>query len=355
MNLNNQIGRNKIMIHENDNQMYELLIYIPTYNRERKLENCLKIIEREIKGFEDKVCIYVSNNGSSDGTEKLLDSYKSDWLIYRSHDENKGAFLNIIAAYDLPIKAKFVWIIGDDDYLLPNAISDLLEKIIENPEIDFIFCNTTAFPAADHDSIMKNYLESGIIGIGNIKSNIYKNLEKVDFEKLIDPKIADTLLGELMVLCFRQEKFCFPYQKAVELNNKLQPTIGKDSCTLNEFGIISQPHNIGLMENLQSTTKALYNPLPKTFNFWGSAGEWLGNYDYVFPVIILFLIKQYRERKIINNEKYLYLIDYYFKIMQGSFQRQLTGTSPANKFTDKLKAEFFDAIFELGLAKGLFK
>ena len=90
MKLNNQIGRSKIMIHENDNQMYELLIYIPTYNRERKLENCLKIIEREIKGFEDKVCIYVSNNGSSDGTEKLLGSYKSDWLIYRSHDENKG-------------------------------------------------------------------------------------------------------------------------------------------------------------------------------------------------------------------------------------------------------------------------
>jgi len=41
--------------------------------------------------------------------------------------------------------------------------------------------------------------------------------------------------------------------------------------------------------------------------------------------------------------------------MQGSFQRQLTGTSKAKQFPDRLKAEFFGAIFELGLAKGLFK
>ena len=343
------------MVNKNISPNYELLIYIPTFNRENKLRHSLEIIAREIKGFEDEVCIYISNNGSTDNTKKVIDSFTSEWLVHRTHDHNKDFFLNVIGAYDLPIKSKFIWIIGDDDYLLPNAIGDLLERIKENPDVDLIFCNTMAFPSDDHDLIMNNYLESGNIGIGNIKSNIYKNVEKVNFETLIHPKIADTLLGELMVLCFRQEKFFFPHQKAIELNNKLQRIRSEDSCTLNEFGILAQPHNIALMENLQSTTKALYNPVPKTFNFWGSAGEWLGNYDYVFPLIILFLIKQYRERDIINNEKYLYLVDYYFKIMQGSFERQLTGTSTAKKFTDKLKAEFFGAIFELGLAKGLFK
>jgi len=343
------------MINANISENYELIIYIPTYNRENKLRNCLEIISREIKGFEERVCIYVSNNGSTDNTKKVLDSYKSEWLIHRTHNENKDAFLNIIAAYDLPIKGKFIWIIGDDDYLLPNAIGDLLERIEENPDVDFIFCNTMAFPGDDHDVIMKNYLESGQIGNGNIKSNVYKAIEIVDFEKLIHPKIADTLLGELMVLCFRQEKFYFDHQKAVELNNKLQAIRNEDSCSLNDFGTFAQPHNIALLQNIQATTKSLYNPLPKTFNFWGSATEWLGNYDYVFPVIILFLIKQYKEKKIIGNDKYLYLIDYYFKIMQGSFQRQLTGTSKAKLFPDRLKAEFFGVIFELGLAKGLFK
>jgi glycosyltransferase involved in cell wall biosynthesis len=332
-------------------QVTDLIIYIPTYNRLIKLDNCLKIISSEIKGHESRVKVFVSNNGSTDGTLELLKNFNQEWLIFQSHENNQEAFLNIIGVYDLPIKGKFVWVIGDDDYLMPGSIAELLLHIENCPDIDFIFCNTTAFPGDQSDEIMHKYLQSGEIGSGNLKSNIFKEVEKVEFEKLIDPRIADTLLGELMVLCFRQEKFHFSYKSARDINEELQIVWREPNCSLNDQGRFRQPHNFGLLENIKSDTPSLYLPNPKTFNFWGSATEWLGDYDYVFPVIILYLIKEYKNKGIINYEKYIELLNYYFQIMNQSFYRQFKGESNAKNFPNVLKAEFFDALFELHLMK----
>ena len=332
-------------------QVTDLIIYIPTYNRLSKLDNCLKIISREIKGCESRVKVFVSNNGSTDGTLELLTNFNQEWLIFQSHENNQEAFLNIISAYDLPIKGKFVWVIGDDDYLMPGSIAELLFHIENCPDIDFIFCNTTAFPGDQSDEIMHNYLQSGEIGNGNLKSNVFKEVEQVEFEKLIDPRIADTLLGELMVLCFRQEKFHFSYNSSLKINEELQSLWRDPNCSLNDQGRFRQPHNLGLLENIKSNTPSLYLPNPKTFNFWGSATEWLGDYDYVFPVIMLFLIKEYKNKEIINYEKYIELLNYYFQIMNQAFYRQFKGESNAKKFSNVIKAEFFDALFELHLMK----
>ena len=43
---------------------FQLIIYIPTYNRQERLKSCLHAISREIVGFEDRVLVYVSDNGS---------------------------------------------------------------------------------------------------------------------------------------------------------------------------------------------------------------------------------------------------------------------------------------------------
>ena len=76
----------------------------------------------------------------------------------------------------------------------------------------------------------------------------------------------------------------------------------------------SDLYNLGLLENIKSNTPSLYLPNPKTFNFWGSATEWLGDYDYVFPVIILYLIKEYKNKGVISYEKYVELLNYYFQM-----------------------------------------
>jgi hypothetical protein len=92
---------------------------------------------------------------------------------------------------------------------------------------------------------------------------------------------------------------------------------------------------------------------PKTFNFWGSA-EWLGEYNYIFPIIVMYLLIAYRQRLIINEEKYIILLDYYFKLFHNSFTSQLNDQTTCTKFTDKIKAEFFEILFEFCSRRKLF-
>ena len=292
--------------------MINLTIYIPTYNRLEKLKNCLKCIKHDIKGYED-VCVYVSNNGSTDGTREYLDSL--EWVRKRHNEVNLGAAKNFVHAYDLPFQSKFVWIIGDDDYVIPGTIKDLVQRT--KYDVDFIFCNTMAFSPEDEQKIWEMYPE---VPDGAIKGKYPGEIETT-FEKLIDPNVADTLLGELMVICFRQS--------AVRWSQSL-----KHHDEFENEGRHRQAHNVPLIECFTKDTKVLYVQKPRTFNFWGTA-EWLGDYDYVFPVIILWLIKKYR--KFVSEQKYQELLGYYFSLMGNSIKRQIEGTSTAKPFSNDIK------------------
>ena len=285
----------------------ELTIYIPTFNRLSKLKNCLNAIKYDIAGNTDKVAVYVSNNASTDGTKEYLDGL--DWIKVRHNETNLGFAGNVIHGYNLPFKSKFVWIIGDDDYLIPSSISELLE--LTKLDVDYIFCNTTAFNPKDESSIWSNFPS---VPTGSIKGKYTENFE-CKFADLIDPNVADTLLGELMVSCFRQDavKWTDPIE-----NDKTDARI-------------RQAHNIPIISSFNKDTKAIYCHAPKTFNFWGTA-EWLKDYDYVFPVIMLWLITEYK--KFVSDDKYFALLEYYFQLMGGSIERQINKTTTAIPFND---------------------
>jgi glycosyltransferase involved in cell wall biosynthesis len=317
----------------------KLIVYVPTYNRYVKLKNCLDIIAREMTGVENQVRVIVSNNCSTDQTRTYLDSLSYPWLQIQHNASNIGAAANISKCYRLEARADFIWTIGDDDYLMPGAISGLLSLIDQFPEADYIFCNTKAFPTEQSAEIMQRYLDTAVLEGGAVKSKKYVGTALIEFEKMIDPAIADTLLGELMCNCFRQS--------AVKFNDDgIQWDTGKidwDTVTLDEVGQLYQSHNVPLLQSFAANTRAIYCDTVRTFNFWGSA-EWLDNYDYVFPIIILYLIKQYRLRGIISEQKYSELLDYYYRIMNNSLGRQATSTSKARPFNTRIKAEMFDVL-----------
>ncbi len=321
---------------------FELIIYIPTFNRSEKLKNCLDIITKEICGFEDKVLVYVSNNGSTDGTKEYLQSLDYKWLHIRHNSENIGFALNVLHCFDLPIESEFVWPIGDDEYLMPNSISGLLLLIKEYLTADYIFCNTKAFSNKNSTDILRNYLKTGSIAGGVVKSRKYIGTSIVDFEQLIDPDIADTLLGELMVNCFRQSSMRSYKYKEIDFNVN---NVDWGKLDFETVGKLCQPHNLPFLSCFNGKTKAVYCDVPRTFNFWGSA-EWLGDYDYTFPIIILFLITQYKEHGFISDTKYLMLLDYYYSIMRNPLARQINGQSTARPFNSKIKAKMFDFLFE---------
>ena len=69
-----------------------LSICIPTYNRSEKLDNCLNSILISIQNVKERnfeICI--SDNCSSDNTEKIVKKYKNIFEInYHKNNDNLG-------------------------------------------------------------------------------------------------------------------------------------------------------------------------------------------------------------------------------------------------------------------------
>lgn len=100
-----------------------LSIYIPTWNRPHLLKNLLDSIEPQLT---NEVDVYVSINKS----EK--DYVLPKWAAYRKTRINIGGDANIICGPTL-VSGKYVWVIGDDETLLPGAIEATLKTIALNP------------------------------------------------------------------------------------------------------------------------------------------------------------------------------------------------------------------------------
>ncbi|MDD4912262.1 MAG: glycosyltransferase family 2 protein [Sideroxydans sp.] len=128
-----------------------LTIAIPTYNRARYLDLCLKRICVEIAGLsEDKRClvkVYVSDNASpDDATPKVIAQYQGMWMgAFEAvrNSKNIGPDANIAQCYESAI-TPYVWIMGDDDVILPGGLQKILD-VLSNNEIDVLYVNNYWF------------------------------------------------------------------------------------------------------------------------------------------------------------------------------------------------------------------
>ena len=119
-----------------------LSICIPTYNRACHLANCLKSIINCGLNSDLKFQVCVSDNHSIDETESVVTNAKSLINIkYHKNTSNLGHarnFLNVVSMAD----GEFIWLIGDDDLLMPHAIEMLYKLIDDHPNVDFFYVNS---------------------------------------------------------------------------------------------------------------------------------------------------------------------------------------------------------------------
>lgn len=105
----------------------KLSICIPTYNRLADLKVCLVSVFGAIDavGRKDTFEILVSDNASDDGTGdyiKSLTKYSDSYnLIAWTNETNIGAIRNVKKLLG-SASGKYVFMLTDDDYLMPNAL-----------------------------------------------------------------------------------------------------------------------------------------------------------------------------------------------------------------------------------------
>lgn len=160
-----------------------LTIAIPTYNRPHYLQHCLEAICPQI---DDNVEIVVRDN-CSDNYDffKFIEPYVSNYKVKAiKNDCNVGADANIARCFEL-CKTQWLWVLGDDDCVLPSSIAKVLEVIKKENKTAFIkfnslftgrtvgineFCSSMKHPYAFSNAY---FISEGVHNIGLTKKAMF--------------------------------------------------------------------------------------------------------------------------------------------------------------------------------------
>lgn len=109
---------------------HRISVILPTYNRAHLIgETIQSLLEQTRKPDE----ILVIDDGSTDGTPEVL--ARHDGLkVVRTVNRGKASALNLALTL---ISGDLVWIVDDDDLLLPHACRALSDPLEADPELDF--------------------------------------------------------------------------------------------------------------------------------------------------------------------------------------------------------------------------
>lgn len=261
----------------------KLSICIPTYNRASHLSSCLNSLivcqRQSILDFE--VCI--SDNHSTDGTGDVVRAAQSLINIkYNRNTSNLGIprnFLNVVSM----ASGEFVWLLGDDDLLMPYAIEKLHRLIDEHPSVDYFFVNSF--------NISTEFIKKFPVPFDTF--NLPHKMERYSkctadgerlFLQLINPKITFDFLGMMSYSVFRRVLWM---QNTDVLDEKALQDIRTFSHFDNTF-----PH-IKIFAKAFSRSRAYFNAEPLSVCVSG-VREWSDLNPLVMSVRLIDALDVYR-------------------------------------------------------------
>ena len=178
--------------------MNNLAICIPTYNREASLSRCLTTLSSCER--IDEVSVFISDNGSDYDIRSLVAQFRSKLdLELNVFPTNQGRVLNYLKVVEMAEDIEFSWLLGDDDILLSDGLSIILNKIDEQPGIDFIYTNSYSMSESDFD-------KCGYDPVRTQKTfSISNHVGNRPFLSLLSPSVSFDFLGAMFLCVFRTE------------------------------------------------------------------------------------------------------------------------------------------------------
>ena len=131
-----------------------LSVCITTYNRAAWLALSLQNIARILPEPDPAIEIVVCDNTSSDNTPEVVQPYlgRADLRYYRN-PVNVGMLGNLQATAH-HARGTHIWILGDDDLLVPGAIDRVLRIVTERPDLALVYLNYSYTREDDPSKVM---------------------------------------------------------------------------------------------------------------------------------------------------------------------------------------------------------
>lgn len=262
----------------------KLTVCVPTYNRAGHLANCLESIRiaRERAGGEVQIC--VSDNASTDATPTVVAAAaKKMGIDYRRNETNLGAAKNFLKAVELA-RGEFVWLVGDDDLLRPDALETALRLLAANPAADYFFVNASR---VDADFVLGFPQPFDTANLPPELPRVSPRLQEgtLPFFDLVDPDISfDFLLG-IFLSVFRRAAW-------VKNVGVLDDAAVSDTRHLSTFDNTC-PH-LKVFAKAFAGSTAYFHPRPLTACLTG-AREWAPLYPFLRSVRLIEALDEYRK------------------------------------------------------------
>lgn len=261
-----------------------LSICIPTYNRAQHLANCLQSISvsRAASHCEIEVC--VSDNCSTDDTESVVLAMQPRMPIkYQRNPSNLGIprnFLSVVAM----ASGDFVWLLGDDDLLVPQAVEQVCALIDDHPHVEFFYVNSFHLTAQYVLSFPQPFDTSHLPDVMQPFSS-WPTSGELPFLSLINPKRSFDFLGGMFLAVFNREKW-------LTHTAALSPAALTDGRTFSSFDN-TFPH-VKIFSQAFARSTAFFCATPLSVCLTG-AREWAPMYPLVRSVRLVEALQEYRK------------------------------------------------------------
>jgi glycosyltransferase involved in cell wall biosynthesis len=256
-----------------------LSICIPTYQNAGDLRVLLSSLASEMTAEAGRVEVVVSDNCSSDETPAVVEQAAASMPVrYRRTSRNIGAAANIIQLCDELAAGEFAWLIGDDDVVLPGAVSRILAVLEHERDVDFVFVNTSPQLADARSEIVSAMASLDLSSLAR-KGRDFTDRRLETWEELLDPEVDEVFLGSLMCAVFRLSQWR-TYAVAPRLVHRQFASLAD-----------TYPHSVNFAHTMFGRP-AYYVGVPCTVAFYG-AQPWLDHVHMIQVVRLQELLDLY--------------------------------------------------------------
>jgi glycosyltransferase involved in cell wall biosynthesis len=196
-----------------------ITICIPTFNRSKFLQELLQ----SIYNANQKIPIVLSNNNSTDDTNKVIQIYKKKLTNFTSIQQKKNiGFARNYLECIFRVRTKYAWVVGDDDLLKKDSIKNIIftiKKLNYPNGIIFEYDNfLNQSKNKSHNSISEISLLKDFSKCGLISTQIIK-VENVKLIKNQITKQKRNLYIQIYIMLHLIKKFGKWYKSSKKIIN----------------------------------------------------------------------------------------------------------------------------------------
>ncbi len=142
-----------------------LSLCVPTYNRARYLESLLDSLLTQMQDFPYPYEIVISDNGSSDATPTVVQSFQNRLPIRAlRHAQTIGCYPNVVFAMT-QARGEFMMYLADDDCVLGAALADTVAAMQARPEVVITYAPWLLYDLIDQKALGQFYKVPGELHI----------------------------------------------------------------------------------------------------------------------------------------------------------------------------------------------